>query len=112
MRMREIRECFKKIKYLSSSINGSNCLSALALMHINLDFDIDAKHVLKIFSKRDRALEFINISFDLFHSVFSKQYPSILITMFFRFSWLQSWVGSVLLKKKQNSNNNKKTRNC
>ena len=111
MRMREIRECFKKIKYLSSSINGSNRLSALALMH-NLDVDIDAKHVLKIFCKRDRALEFINISFDLFHSVFSKQIPSILITMFFRLSQLQSPVGLVLLKKKQNNSNNKKTRNC
>ena len=37
---------------------GQNCLSTLALMHINLDIDIDAKRVLKIFCKRDGALEF------------------------------------------------------
>ena len=40
---------------------GQNRLSALASMHINLDIDIDAKRVLKIFCKRDRAIEFINI---------------------------------------------------
>ena len=40
---------------------GQNRLSALALMHINLDIDIDAKRVLKIFCKRDRALEVINM---------------------------------------------------
>ena len=38
-----------------------NRSSALALMHINLDIDIDANCVLKIFCKRDRALEFTNI---------------------------------------------------
>ena len=40
---------------------GQNCLSALALVHINLDVDNDAKLVPKIFCKRDRALEFTNI---------------------------------------------------
>ena len=40
---------------------GKNRLSALALMHIKRDVDIDAKHVLNIFCKRDRALEFTNI---------------------------------------------------
>ena len=40
---------------------GQNRLSALALMHINLDIDIDVKRVLKIFCKRDGALEFISI---------------------------------------------------
>ena len=40
---------------------GQNRLSVLALVHINLDIDIVAKRVLKIFCKRDRALEFINI---------------------------------------------------
>ena len=40
---------------------GENRLSALALMHINLDIDVDAKPVLKRAWKRDRALEFINI---------------------------------------------------
>ena len=46
--------------YLRASM-GQNRLSALALMHINLDVDIDANCVLKIFCKRDRALEFTNI---------------------------------------------------
>ena len=40
---------------------GQNRLSALALEHINLDIEINAKRVLKIFCKRDRALEFTNI---------------------------------------------------
>ena len=40
---------------------GQNRLSTLVLIHINLDIDIDAKRVLKIFCKRDGALEFINI---------------------------------------------------
>ena len=46
--------------YLRASM-GQNRLSALALMHINLDVAIDANRVLKIFFKRDRALEFTNI---------------------------------------------------
>ena len=37
---------------------GQNRLSALALMHINLDVDIDAKRVPIMYCKRDRALEF------------------------------------------------------
>ena len=61
MRMWEIRDCFNKIKYLSLSINDQNRLSALSPMHINLDIDIDAKRVLKIFCKRDRELDFTNI---------------------------------------------------
>ena len=40
---------------------GQNRLSALALMHINVDINIDARRVLKIFCKGNRALEFINI---------------------------------------------------
>ena len=40
---------------------GQNRLSALALMYINLDDDIDAKRVIKLFCKGDRALEFTNI---------------------------------------------------
>ena len=40
---------------------GQNRLSALALMHINLDVDIDAKRVLKTFCKRDRAIQFTSI---------------------------------------------------
>ena len=40
---------------------GQNRLRALTLMHINLDVDIHAKRVLKIFCKRDRVLEFTNI---------------------------------------------------
>ena len=44
-------------KVVSLSINDQNRLSALSLMHINLDIDIDAKIVLKIFCKRDRVLE-------------------------------------------------------
>ena len=46
--------------YLLASM-GQNRLSALALMHINLDIDIDAKPVIKIFFEKGRALEFINI---------------------------------------------------
>ena len=46
--------------YLRASI-GQNHLSALALMHTNLDVVIDANRVLNIFCKRDRALEFTNI---------------------------------------------------
>ena len=45
--------------YLRASM-GQNRLSALALMHINLDVDIDTKRVLKIFCKRDKALHFTN----------------------------------------------------
>ena len=41
---------------------GQNRLNTSALMHVNLDVDIDAKHALKIFCKSDRALEFTNIS--------------------------------------------------
>ena len=40
---------------------GKKRLSALAMMCIKLAVDIDAKGVLKIFCKRDRALEFTNI---------------------------------------------------
>ena len=59
---------------------GQNCLTALALIHINLDVYIDAKRVLKYLV--------VNLpdSFDLIHLVFSKQYTSILISMFFRLS--------------------------
>ena len=46
--------------YLRASM-GQNRLSTLALVHINLNVDIDAKRVLKIFCKRDRAVEFTNI---------------------------------------------------
>ena len=46
---------------------------------------------------------------DSIHSVFSKQYASILISMFFRRSQLQTSVGSVLLKKKQ-THTQKKTK--
>ena len=46
--------------YLWTSM-GQNCLIALASMHIILSVDIDAKRVLKIFCKKDRALEFTNI---------------------------------------------------
>ena len=38
----------------------NTCLRA-PVMHINLDVDNDAKCVLKIFCKRDRALEFTSI---------------------------------------------------
>ena len=50
MRMQEFRVCFKKIKntYLRASM-GQNRLSALALVHINLDVDTDAKLVPKYF---------------------------------------------------------------
>ena len=41
---------------------GQNRLNTSALMHVNLDVDIDVKRVLKIFCKSDRALEFTNIS--------------------------------------------------
>ena len=40
--------------YFSISMS-QNRLSALALMHINLDIDNDAKRALKIFCKRDRV---------------------------------------------------------
>ena len=40
---------------------SQNRLSAIALMHINLDIDIDVNRVLKIFCKRDREFEFTNI---------------------------------------------------
>ena len=46
----------KKFKYLSSGINGSNPFKCI--IHINLDVDIDAKRVLKIYCQRDKALEF------------------------------------------------------
>ena len=46
--------------YLRASKDQSR-LSALVLMNVNLDVDIDAKRVLKIFCKKDRALEFPNI---------------------------------------------------
>ena len=46
--------------YLRASM-GQNHFSALALVHINLDVDIDANRVLKVFCKRDRALAFTNI---------------------------------------------------
>ena len=46
--------------YLRASM-GQNRLSALALVHFNLDVDIDANRVLKVFCKRDRALAFTNI---------------------------------------------------
>ena len=52
---------FKTIKNLSLSINDQNRLSALSLMHINVDIDIDTKSVLKIFCERDRVLEFEKI---------------------------------------------------
>ena len=46
--------------YLRASM-GQNRLSALALVHFNLDVDIDANRVLKVFCKRDRAIAFTNI---------------------------------------------------
>ena len=46
--------------YLWASMD-QNRSSSLAFMHINLDVDIDAKRVLKISCKRDRALKFTNI---------------------------------------------------
>ena len=51
----------KRLNTLLGSSMGQNRLSALALEHINLDIEIDATRVLKIFCKRDRALEFTNI---------------------------------------------------
>ena len=51
----------KRLNTLLGSAMGQNRLSALALEHINLDIEINAKRVLKIFCNRDRALEFINI---------------------------------------------------
>ena len=48
---------------------GQNRLSASALMHINLDVNNDAKHVLKIFCKRDKALEFTNICASKKHNI-------------------------------------------
>ena len=47
---------------------------------------------------------------DSIHSVFSKQYASILISMFFRRSQLQTSVGSVLLKEKPTHTHKKKNK--
>ena len=38
-----------------------NRFSALTLMHINLDVDIEAKRFLKIFCKRNRGFGFTNV---------------------------------------------------
>ena len=46
--------------YLQASM-CQNRLSALVMVHFNLDVDIDAKRDRKLFCKRDRALEFKNI---------------------------------------------------
>ena len=46
--------------YLRASM-GQERMSGLAFMHINYDVEIDTDHVLSIFSKSPRALEFINI---------------------------------------------------
>ena len=53
MRIRQIRECFKKIKYLSSSISGSKPFKCIG---INLNVDIDVKRVLKYFAREIRYL--------------------------------------------------------
>ena len=47
----------KRLNTYRRASMGQNRLSTLALMHINLDVDIDAKRVLKVFCKRDRAVE-------------------------------------------------------
>ena len=55
------RNVLKRLNtYLRASKYQSR-LSALVLMNVNLNVDIDAKRVLKIFCKKDRALEFANI---------------------------------------------------
>ena len=47
----------KRLNTYRRASMGQNRLSTLALMHINLDVDIDAKRVLKVFCKRYRAVE-------------------------------------------------------
>ena len=55
------RNVLKRLNtYLRASM-GQNRLSALVLTNVNLDVDIDVKRVLKIFCKRDSALEFAKI---------------------------------------------------
>ena len=61
MQMWEIQDYFKKINYLSLSINGWKPFQCISIDAINLDIDVDVKPVLKRAWKRDRALEFINI---------------------------------------------------
>ena len=46
--------------YLRASI-GQTRMSALALMHINLDKEIDVEKVIALFARKPRALEFSNV---------------------------------------------------